>query len=151
MNALGIPTTRSLAMVLYPSLPVQRESSTPEKAAVVTRVAPSFIRIGNFESLNPPTNAFAFGFTGQQVPSIYVFTCGFRLTSSISSRVHTGKGFGFWENGCPEGSYSSILDPVKTINHLHGVKRLLWNVQFEMLAWLHFGKSMASWYAMHEL
>ncbi|KAF8588280.1 UPF0061-domain-containing protein [Ramaria rubella] len=66
IHALGIPTTRSLAMVLYPSLPVQRESPTPEKAAVVTRVAPSFIRIGNFEGLNPPPNVFSFSFTGQQ-------------------------------------------------------------------------------------
>lgn len=74
MNALGIPSTRSLAMVLYPSLPVQREGPIREKAAVVTRVAPSFIRIGNFESLNPPTNAYAFSFTGQQVqiPSVYI-------------------------------------------------------------------------------
>ncbi|KAF8529904.1 hypothetical protein JB92DRAFT_2695654 [Gautieria morchelliformis] len=66
MNALGVPTTRSLAMVLYPTLPVRREDPTPEKATVVTRVAPSFIRIGNFESLNPPTNAYAFSFIGQQ-------------------------------------------------------------------------------------
>lgn len=85
MNGLGIPTTRSLAMVLYPSLPVQRESPTPEKAAVVTRIAPSFIRIGNFESLNPPTNAFVFSFTGQQVPILYVHIGTTSLTNSSSS------------------------------------------------------------------
>ncbi|KAF8501880.1 hypothetical protein BU17DRAFT_58823 [Hysterangium stoloniferum] len=66
IHALGIPSTRSLAMVLYPSIPVRRESAIPEKAAVVTRVAPSFIRIGNFEGLNPPQNVYAFSFVGQQ-------------------------------------------------------------------------------------
>jgi uncharacterized protein YdiU (UPF0061 family) len=46
MSALGIPTTRALAVVGSP-LPVQRESV--ESAAVVTRVAPSFLRFGHFE------------------------------------------------------------------------------------------------------
>jgi len=46
MAALGIPTTRALAVVGSP-LPVRRE--TVETAAVVTRVAPSFIRFGHFE------------------------------------------------------------------------------------------------------
>jgi len=46
MHALGIPTTRALAIVGSP-LPVQRESV--ETAAVVTRVAPSFLRFGHFE------------------------------------------------------------------------------------------------------
>jgi uncharacterized protein YdiU (UPF0061 family) len=46
MHALGIPTTRALAIVGSP-LPVQRE--TTETAAVVTRVAPSFLRFGHFE------------------------------------------------------------------------------------------------------
>jgi serine/tyrosine/threonine adenylyltransferase len=46
MHALGIPTTRALA-VIGSSLPVRRESL--ETAAVVTRVAPSFIRFGHFE------------------------------------------------------------------------------------------------------
>lgn len=46
MHALGIPTTRALALVGSPT-PVQRE--TLETAAVVTRVAPSFIRFGHFE------------------------------------------------------------------------------------------------------
>ena len=44
--ALGIPTTRALC-ITGSSLPVWRE--TPETAAVVTRVAPSFIRFGHFE------------------------------------------------------------------------------------------------------
>lgn len=46
MHALGIPTTRALALIGSPQ-PVQRE--TVETAAVVTRVAESFIRFGHFE------------------------------------------------------------------------------------------------------
>jgi uncharacterized protein YdiU (UPF0061 family) len=46
MAALGVPTTRALALVGSP-LPVIRESF--ETAAVVTRVAPSFVRFGSFE------------------------------------------------------------------------------------------------------
>ncbi len=46
MHALGIPTTRALAIV-GSDQPVIRE--TVETAAVVTRLAPSFIRFGSFE------------------------------------------------------------------------------------------------------
>ena len=46
MHYLGIPTTRALAVVGSPQ-PVVRE--TVETAAVVTRVAPSFLRFGHFE------------------------------------------------------------------------------------------------------
>lgn len=46
MHALGIPTTRALALVGSPQL-VRRE--TIETAAVVCRVAPSFVRFGHFE------------------------------------------------------------------------------------------------------
>ncbi len=46
MHALGIPTTRALCITGSPE-PVRRE--TMETAAVVTRVAPSFIRFGHFE------------------------------------------------------------------------------------------------------
>ena len=46
MAGLGIPTTRALAIVAA-DLPVIRE--TVETAAVVTRVAPSFVRFGSFE------------------------------------------------------------------------------------------------------
>ena len=46
MAGLGIPTTRALC-VTGSALPVRRE--TVETAAVVTRVAPSFIRFGHFE------------------------------------------------------------------------------------------------------
>ncbi len=46
MAALGIPTTRALA-VMGSDTPVFRE--TTETAAVVTRMAPSFLRFGSFE------------------------------------------------------------------------------------------------------
>ncbi|MBV6271687.1 YdiU family protein [Alcaligenaceae bacterium CGII-47] len=46
MAGLGIPTTRALALVVSDD-PVYRE--TVETAAVVTRVAPSFVRFGHFE------------------------------------------------------------------------------------------------------
>ncbi|MDP3286847.1 MAG: YdiU family protein [Methyloversatilis sp.] len=46
MAALGIPTTRALC-VIGSSLPVQRE--TMETAAVLTRIAPTFVRFGSFE------------------------------------------------------------------------------------------------------
>lgn len=46
MHALGIPTSRALCVIGSPA-PVRREEI--ETAAVVTRVAPSFIRFGHFE------------------------------------------------------------------------------------------------------
>lgn len=46
MYSLGIPTTRALSVV-GSEMPVQRESI--ETAAVCTRLAPSFLRIGHFE------------------------------------------------------------------------------------------------------
>jgi serine/tyrosine/threonine adenylyltransferase len=46
MYALGVPTTRALA-VAGSSLAVRRE--TTETGAIVTRVAPSFLRFGHFE------------------------------------------------------------------------------------------------------
>lgn len=48
MAGLGVPTTRALAMV-GSDAPVYRESV--ETAAIVTRVAPGFIRFGSFEWL----------------------------------------------------------------------------------------------------
>ncbi|KAI8909559.1 hypothetical protein EDD86DRAFT_190703 [Gorgonomyces haynaldii] len=46
MHALGVPTSRSLALV-ETNKHVQRE--TMEKGAIVCRLAPSWIRLGNFE------------------------------------------------------------------------------------------------------
>ncbi|PIL29792.1 hypothetical protein GSI_07998 [Ganoderma sinense ZZ0214-1] len=63
MYALGIPTTRSLSLISLPKLPVERERI--ESACVLTRVAPSFIRIGSFEALNPPAQLSFLG-GGQQ-------------------------------------------------------------------------------------
>jgi uncharacterized protein YdiU (UPF0061 family) len=65
MYALGIPTTRSLALISLPALPVSRERT--ETACILSRIAPSFLRIGSFEALNGPTNMFIFG-GGQQDP-----------------------------------------------------------------------------------
>ncbi|KAI0693124.1 hypothetical protein BC835DRAFT_1416119 [Cytidiella melzeri] len=62
MHALGIPTTRSLSLISLPDLPVLRERV--ERACVLTRIAPSFIRVGSFEALNPPESMFFGG--GQQ-------------------------------------------------------------------------------------
>ncbi|KAM0752327.1 UPF0061-domain-containing protein [Meredithblackwellia eburnea MCA 4105] len=45
--ALNLPTSRALALVNLPEVNVLRERL--ETAAVVTRIAPSWIRIGNFE------------------------------------------------------------------------------------------------------
>ena len=67
MHALGAPTTRSLALTYLPTLPVHRERE--ERAAIVTRVAPSFIRIGSFQALNPPEVMFFFG-GGQQAADL---------------------------------------------------------------------------------
>jgi uncharacterized protein YdiU (UPF0061 family) len=44
MAALGIPTSRALSLVHLPDIHVMRE--TVETAAVVCRVAPSWLRIG---------------------------------------------------------------------------------------------------------
>jgi serine/tyrosine/threonine adenylyltransferase len=63
MHALSIPTTRSLSLISFPFLPVTRERV--EHACILTRVAPSFLRIGNFEALNPPAQNFYLG-GGQQ-------------------------------------------------------------------------------------
>ncbi|MFA5985579.1 MAG: YdiU family protein [Methylococcaceae bacterium] len=46
MAALGVPTTRALCVIGSDFL-IQRES--PETAAVVTRLAPSFVRFGSFQ------------------------------------------------------------------------------------------------------
>jgi len=46
MAGLGIPTTRALCITGSP-LPVRREEV--ESAAIVTRIAPSFVRFGHFE------------------------------------------------------------------------------------------------------
>lgn len=53
--ALGIPTTRALA-ILTSGVVVIRENG-PEPSSLVARLAPSFIRIGHFEALCPGETA----------------------------------------------------------------------------------------------
>ncbi|CAO3690734.1 unnamed protein product [Rhizopus stolonifer] len=48
MHALNIPTTRALALVAT-DREVYREGGQPERGAIVTRMAPSWVRFGNFE------------------------------------------------------------------------------------------------------
>ncbi|KAI3397072.1 hypothetical protein diail_11308 [Diaporthe ilicicola] len=49
LNALGIPTTRALALTLLPHSKVRRE--TVEPGAIVVRFAQSWVRLGNFDIL----------------------------------------------------------------------------------------------------
>lgn len=49
LNALGIPTTRALSLMLLPEVKVRRE--TIEPGAIVARFAQSWLRIGNFDIL----------------------------------------------------------------------------------------------------
>ncbi|KAK0481467.1 hypothetical protein IW261DRAFT_1550610 [Armillaria novae-zelandiae] len=66
MQALSIPTSRSLSLISLPDVPVYRERK--ESACVLTRMAPSFLRVGSFEALNGPHNIMFFG-GGQQPPN----------------------------------------------------------------------------------
>jgi hypothetical protein len=51
--ALGIASTRSLALLTHDdSISVVRENG-PELPSLLARIAPSFIRIGHFQALNP--------------------------------------------------------------------------------------------------
>lgn len=49
LNALGIPTTRALSLVLCPRTKVQRERMEP--GAIVARFAQSWVRLGTFDLL----------------------------------------------------------------------------------------------------
>ncbi|KKY39182.1 hypothetical protein UCDDA912_g00808 [Diaporthe ampelina] len=49
LNALGIPTTRALALSLLPHSKVRRETFEP--GAIVVRFAQSWVRLGNFDIL----------------------------------------------------------------------------------------------------
>ncbi|KAI1923023.1 hypothetical protein LOZ52_001177 [Ophidiomyces ophidiicola] len=49
INAIGIPTTRALALTLLPNVSVRREKIEP--GAIVTRFAESWLRIGTFDLL----------------------------------------------------------------------------------------------------
>lgn len=54
--ALGIPTTRSLVLLTTSGLPVIRETGA-EPPSLLARLAPSFIRIGHFQAMNPGDDA----------------------------------------------------------------------------------------------
>ena len=56
MHGLGVPTTRALSLVASPAT-VYREE--PETAAVVARIAPSFLRFGHFEHFASQDNVQA--------------------------------------------------------------------------------------------
>ncbi|KII92528.1 hypothetical protein PLICRDRAFT_37296 [Plicaturopsis crispa FD-325 SS-3] len=64
INSLGIATTRSLSLTLLPKLRVERERVEP--AAVLARLAPSFLRVGSFEAFSPPRGGMFFFGGGQQ-------------------------------------------------------------------------------------
>ncbi|KAK2072589.1 hypothetical protein P8C59_006934 [Phyllachora maydis] len=50
LNALGIPSTRALALSLLPKRQVRRETTEP--GAIVVRFAQSWLRLGNFDILH---------------------------------------------------------------------------------------------------
>lgn len=56
MSALGVPTSRALAVLTQNDLLVTREHAR-EQSSIVARLAPSFLRVGHFECLNPPEGA----------------------------------------------------------------------------------------------
>ncbi|KAI4528171.1 hypothetical protein K525DRAFT_263438 [Schizophyllum commune Loenen D] len=63
-EVLDIPTTRALALVAVPPMPVARECI--ERSCILTRIVLSFIRTGNFETMNPPHGNMMFFDGGQQ-------------------------------------------------------------------------------------
>ena len=99
MHALGIPTTRSLSLISLPSLPVLRESI--ESACVLTRLAPSFLRIGSFEALSPPEQVFFLGGLGGQQDAHWE---ALRLLGEwVGKRVMRLEGVKWREDGQEEG------------------------------------------------
>ncbi|KAI8890139.1 UPF0061-domain-containing protein [Backusella circina FSU 941] len=49
LHALGVPTTRALCLISTDRTVFREDSNGPEKTAIVTRMAPSWLRYGNFE------------------------------------------------------------------------------------------------------
>ena len=96
MYALGIPTTRALSIISLPELPVIRERK--ETACVLTRIAPSFLRIGCFEALAPPAEMFFLG-GGQQEANWDALRI---LGEFVAQRVLKLQGIQ-WRNGDAEG------------------------------------------------
>lgn len=83
--ALGIPTTRSLALLTHdPSISVMRENG-PELPSLLARVAPSFIRIGHFEALNP-------GRAGHNTHQFFLGNSGWMSGEEDDSKADESKG-----------------------------------------------------------
>lgn len=61
MAALGVPTSRALAVLTQKDMLVTREHAR-EQSSIVARAAPSFLRVGHFEILNPPEDAVGMSF-----------------------------------------------------------------------------------------
>lgn len=89
MHALGIPTTRALALVGSPAKVLREEVET---AAVVTRVAPSFLRFGHFEHFaakgqQQQLKILADFFIEQQWPDLLVIDEGPKRYTALLARV----------------------------------------------------------------
>ncbi|TFK45387.1 UPF0061-domain-containing protein [Heliocybe sulcata] len=93
MHALGIPTSRSISLVSLPAIRVVRERV--ETACVLCRAAPSFLRIGSFEALNPPDGMFFLG-GGQQPADLEALR---KLGEWVAKRVLRLEGVGWGEKG----------------------------------------------------
>lgn len=74
MHHLGIPTTRALALTISSSEPVYRE--TEERAAIVSRLAPSFVRFGSFEIFQSRNDTAAIRTLADFVIDRYYPECG---------------------------------------------------------------------------
>lgn len=103
MHALGIPTTRALSLIGSP-LPVRRE--TLETAAVVCRMAPSFIRFGHFEWA-----------ASQQSPELLK-----RLTDAVITQhfpQHSGSPSAWLRDVCVRTA--QLMAQWQTVGFCHGV------------------------------
>ena len=89
MHALGIPTTRALALVGSPAKVIREELET---AAVVTRVAPSFLRFGHLEHFAaqgqiPQLQSLVDFFIAHQWPDLQSFDAGPARYTALLARV----------------------------------------------------------------
>ena len=89
MHALGIASTRALALVGSPAKVIREELET---AAVVTRVAPSFLRFGHFEHFAASGQVqqlrdLADFFIAHQWPDLLAFDTGPQRYTALLARV----------------------------------------------------------------
>lgn len=94
MQALNIPTTRSLSLISLPHLSVQRERR--ETGCVLTRMAPSFLRIGSFEALNAPQGMFFLGGGQQEADWEGLRVLGEWVGRNVLRLEGIGEGGGAW-------------------------------------------------------